>query len=94
MRAFIVAMEYGGETLRTGERAPRVTYDGVLSIFHRRGLPWRWHAVYRGAGTRRSGGSSADVEVELDRKVGLAERLPGMGNSFGFYAMVQCVQVG
>ena len=40
------------------------------------------------------GGPAADVEVELDGQVGLAECLPGMGNGFGFYAAVQGVQVG
>ena len=40
------------------------------------------------------GGPAADVEVELDGQVGLAECLPGMGKGFGFYAAVQGVQVG
>jgi hypothetical protein len=40
------------------------------------------------------GGPAADVEVELDGQVGLAECLPGMGEGFGFYAAVQGVQVG
>jgi hypothetical protein len=42
----------------------------------------------------RSGGSAADAEVELDRQAGLAECVPGVGECFGFDALVHGVQVG
>jgi hypothetical protein len=42
----------------------------------------------------RSGGSAADAKVELDRQVSLAECVPGVGEGFGFDALVQGVQVG
>ena len=43
---------------------------------------------------RRSGGSAADAKVELDRQVSLAECVPGVGEGFGFDALMQGVQVG
>ncbi len=43
---------------------------------------------------RRSGGSAADAKVELDRQVSLADRVPGVGDGFGFDALMQGVQIG
>src|ERR1700681_436625 len=43
---------------------------------------------------RRSGGSAADAKVELYRQVSVAECLPGVGEGFGFDALMQGVQVG